>query len=252
MSDPAIQDFLNERKAMWLKKKINTRTSDEDKIALEQEANTLFTLAGWLPDAAKRAKQLSLVSHPGKFTHPSAKVSPIIASAERQADGYLRTGNVDVELDVFGNAAAMDVYKFLNLQLADGETVLQHLEEQTDTIVKLFKMPNVPYETLVSELLAIKQSDTEQVQTSGRLKQVYFPVDAEADEYHLLSTLTSSGMLYQLKERLNRMRFSEEAKAAPEAKKKNQVHASGFFRYFWLGSYRVWRYEATKYQCVKQ
>ena len=228
MLDPAIQGFLNERKELWLKKKITPRTGDEDKITLEQEANELFALSHWLPDAAKRAKQLSLVSHPGKFTHPSAKTSSIIANAERSADGYLRTGNVEVELDVFGNAAAMDVYKFLSVRLEDGQSVLQHLEQQTDTIAKQFKVPDVPYESLAAELLAIKQDDASQAQTSGRVKQVYFPVDAENDEYHLLSILTSSGMMYQLKERLNQMRFSEETKAAREAKKKKQTFNGGY------------------------
>lgn len=228
MLDSAIQDFLNERKALWLKKKISPSTSDEDKITLEQEANTVFTLAAWLPDAAKRAKQLSLVSHPGKFTHPSAKTTPIIATAPRKVDGYLRSGNVAVDLDVFGNAAAMDVYKFLSITLSDGQTVLQHLEQATETITMQFKLPDIAFDTLRTELLAIKQSDTEQTQTSGLVKQVYFPVNAQANEYHLLSILSSSGMMYQLKERLNRMRFADEVKVAREARKKNQVYEGGF------------------------
>lgn len=228
MLDPAIQDFLNERKALWLKKKINTKTSDEEKVTLEQEAKEQFILASWLPDAAKRAKQLSLVSHPSKFTHPSAKTSSIIAQAERSDDGYLRTGNVDVELDVFGNAAAMDVYKFLSTPLNDGKTVLQHLEQNTDTITEQFKLPDSTYEELATGLLAIKQSAEAQTQTSGRVKQVYFPVDGDEDKYHLLSILTSSGMLYKLKERLNQMRFSEKTKIAREAKKKGQAHENGF------------------------
>lgn len=228
MLDPAIQDFLNERQELWLKKKITSRTSDEEKVTLEQEAKELFALNQWLPDAAKRAKQLSLVSHPSKFTHPSAKTSSIIAHAERRPDGYLRTGNVEVELDVFGNAAAMDVYKFLSICLKDGQSVLQHLEQQTDTITKQFTLPGTSYEELASELLAIKQDDNTQSQTSGRVKQVYFPVDIEDEEYHLLSVLTSSGMMYQLKERLNKMRFSESTKAAREAKKKNEASDNGY------------------------
>ena len=35
MLDPAIQDFLNERKAIWLKKKIKTKTTDEEKADFE-------------------------------------------------------------------------------------------------------------------------------------------------------------------------------------------------------------------------
>jgi len=228
MLDPNIQNFLNERKDLWLKKKIKANTSDEEKVVLEQEAKVLFSLSEWLPNAAKRAKQLSLVSHPSKFTHPSAKTSSIIATAESKPDGYLRTGNVEVGLDVFGNAAALDVYKFLSIELKDGQSVLQHLEQQTEIISKAFKLPDTPYDQLASGLLAIKQKGKTTVQTSGKVKQVYFPVDLKKGEYHLLSVLTPSAMIYKLKERLITMRFSEETKLAREAKKKNYAHEQGF------------------------
>ena len=228
MLDPNIQNFLNERKEMWLKKKIKANTSDEEKAVFEQEAGELFALVTWLPNAAKRAKQLSLGSHPCKFTHPSAKTSSIIATADNKADGYLRTGNVEVELDVFGNGAAMDVYKFLSIVLNDGQTVLQHLEQQTDIINKQFQLPDIPYEVLANDLLAIKQKGETTIQTSGKIKQVYFPSKLKSGEYHLLSVLTPSGILYKLKERLIIMRFSEQTKLAREAKKKEQAHEQGF------------------------
>ena len=114
----AIFDFLNERKAAWLKAKLPKDAGSDVQQQLEQEAGDRFALASWLPDAARRVSQLSMVSHPGKFSHPSAKTSSIIASASYAADGYLRSGNVDYALDVFGNAAAMDVYKFLSIVLS--------------------------------------------------------------------------------------------------------------------------------------
>ena len=228
MLDPNIQNFLNERKEMWLKKKIKAKTSEEEKAVFGQEAGELFSLFTWLPNAAKRAKQLSLVSHPSKFTHPSAKTSSIIATADNKPDGYLRTGNVEVELDVFGNAAAMDVYKFLSIVLNDGQTVLQHLAQQTDIISQQFQLPDMPYEALANDLLAIKQKGETTAQTSGKVKQVYFPTDLKAGEYHLLSVLTPSGIMYKLKERLMIMRFSEPTKLAREAKKKEQAHEQGF------------------------
>ncbi|MBN4071571.1 hypothetical protein JYT30_00245, partial [Desulfotalea psychrophila] len=75
MLDSAIQVFLDERKEIWLKSKIKGKTTDEEKIVLERQATEEFSLPSWLPRAAKRAKQLSLVSHPGKFSHPSAKTT---------------------------------------------------------------------------------------------------------------------------------------------------------------------------------
>jgi len=231
MFDSAIQGFLNDRKEAWLKKKIKSNSSEEEKANLEQQANEEFSLAVWLPSAAKRAKQLFLVSHPGKFTHPSAKISSVIASATQAADGFLRTGNVQAELDVFGNAAAMDVYKFLSLELSDGKSILSHLELATPEIEQQLTIPTVSFNEIAQGLLAIKQDDDSIVKTSGKVKQVYFPVD---ESYHLLSVLTPSSLMYKLKERINTMRFSDEAKEAREAKKKNHDHANALSEIYGL------------------
>jgi len=231
MIDPAIQDFLNDRKESWLKKKINGNTTVEERFDIEQQSSDLFSLATWLPNAAKRASQLFLVSHPGKFTHPSAKISSVIASATKAADGFLRTGNVQTELDVFGNAAAMDVYKFLSLELSDGKSILSHLELATPEIEQQLTIPTVSFNEIAQGLLAIKQDDDSIVKTSGKVKQVYFPVD---ESYHLLSVLTPSNLMYKLKERINTMRFSDEAKEAREAKKKNHDHANALSEVYGL------------------
>ncbi len=223
MLDSAIQGFLNDRKEAWLKKKIKSNSSEEEKVDLEKQANEDFSLATWLPSAAKRAKQLFLVSHPGKFTHPSAKISSVIATAIQSPDGFVRTGNIQAELDVFGNAAAMDVYKFLSIELKDGKSILSHLELGTPEIEKQLTIPTASFYEVSQGLLGIKQDDDSAVKTSGKIKQVYFPV---GESYHLLSVLTPSNLMYKLKERINTMRFSDEAKEVREAKKKNHDHAN--------------------------
>lgn len=218
-----IPDFFAERKAAWLKARLKPSLSDEEQAQLQQEASEKFAPANWLPDAARRATQLTMVSHPGKFSHPSAKTSSVIAQSQPANDGYLRSGNVEYELDVFGNAAAMDVYKFLSLQLDDGKTVLTHLEQDSATIKPFFTLPTASYESLKQGLTSIKQLDDSN-KTDHLVKQVYFPVD---DDYHLLSVLTPSGLLTQVKSRIDSIRFSEDTKQAKESRKKNEHHAQG-------------------------
>lgn len=231
MLDPVIQNFLNDRKDSWLEKKITSDATDEERAELERQALDKFSLANWLPDAAKRAKQLSLVSHPAKFSHPSAKTSSIIAKSERRADGFLRTGNVTAELDVFGNAAAIDVYTFLSLQLSDDKTILMHLENKTVEIKEQFTIPTATFGEIEQGLLVITEDHDSVIKTSEIVKQVYFPVD---NDYHLLSVLTASNIMYKLKERINIMRFSDEAKQAREAKKNNHHHDAGFSEVYGL------------------
>ncbi len=219
-----IADFFAERKAAWLKARLKPSLSNENQAQLQQEANEKFALANWLPDAARRATQLTMVSHPGKFSHPSAKTSSVIVKSRQANDGYLRSGNVEYELDVFGNAAAMDVYKFLCLQLDDDKTVLTHLEQDSDAIKTLLNLPTASYESLKQGLISIKQLDDSN-KTDHLVKQVYFPVD---DDYHLLSVLTPSGLLTQVKSRIDSIRFSEETKQAKDSRKKNEHHAPGY------------------------
>ena len=156
-----IKSFFEERKANWLKARVKTSMSDEEQGSLIVEANEKFSLTTWLPDAAKRAAWLSIVSHPGKFSHPSAKTTSIIATGKPGHDGYLRSGNVEYELDVFGNAAAMDVYKFLTLPMGDGQTVLQHLERDSAEIQALLSVSTASYENLKEGFIAVKQINNE-------------------------------------------------------------------------------------------
>lgn len=224
MLEPSVQSFLSERQTAWLKDKLKSASTESEQQNIERQAADKFDLANWLPDAAKRAGQLAMVSHPGKFSHPGAKTSSVIASAERKADGYLRTGNVSAEFDVFGNAAALDVHKFLSLTLSDGQTVLAHLEQDSPLIRQQFNIPT-SFQALRQGLLSIKSADHEKSKTSEKIKQVYFPVD---DSYHLLSLLTPSGLMFKLKERINTLRFSEAAKQARNDRRNQVYNEHGF------------------------
>lgn len=222
----AIHQFFADRKAAWLKAKGKSDATDEEKAELEQQASERFALASWLPDAAKRASQLSIVSHPSKFSHPSAKTTAIIAKAKPKADGYLRTGNLDYALDVFGNAAAMDVYKFLSLPMADGRLVLEHLEYDTPEAKALLGIPTASYDTLKEGFLSVKQSEGNKTYSDRLVKQVYFPV--ADNQYLLLSLLTPSGVITKLKSTIDAMRFSEQASEARDFRRNGQAHETGY------------------------
>ena len=214
MIDKAITEFLDNKKADFLKNKIKINASEEDKFLFKQQANDKYHLKNWLIDASNRAYQLSITSHPAKFVHPNAKVTSIIANCAQKNDGLLRSGNVVIDLDIFGNAAALDVEKFLRIKCFDNKTILQHLEQNTDFIQAQFEHEDIKFDNIRSNFLKIKTSDLDQ--TSDKIKQVYFPV---ADNYHLLSILTPSGIIYKLKQRINEIRFSDTNKKIREALK---------------------------------
>ena len=141
-----------------------------------------------------------------------------MCSKDSFPDGFLKTGNVDVDMDLSGypdNGNSTELYNFLKIPLEDGFTIYQHLVKDTDYIKKQFKVTNIEYKKIKSSLLP-KTKDSNI--TSERLKQVYFPVDGN---YHLLSALTPSGIIYKLKQRINSIRFSDENKAVREALSKH-------------------------------
>lgn len=219
-----IKGFLLERKNSKIKEKIKPNLDESEKQKILDDLEKQFSLEVWLPDAAKRATWLTMVSHPSKFSHPDAKTSSIISNNKKANDGYLRSGNVEYGLDVFGNAAALDVYKFLNLKMSDGNTILNHLERDSEEIKSIFTIPTANYEDLKQGFISIKQSDNSN-KTDRLVKQVYFPTK---NSYNLLSILTPSGLITEIKDRIDQIRFSEETKEAKDFRKENKYHQTGY------------------------
>ena len=221
----SIEAFLNERKELWLKDRLKKAENETVIVELQQQANERFSVQEWLSDAAKRVSQLSMVSHPSKFSHPSAKTSSVIVQADYSVDGYLRSGNVNYSLDVFGNAAAMDVFKFLSVNLENGQTILDAFEQQNEDLKQFIQHSSLDFDALRLAFLVIKENDTS-VKTDHLVKQVYFPVGGE--NYHLLSLLTPSGLITKLKQNIDAIRFSDATKLAKEQRKKNELDDVGY------------------------
>lgn len=241
MVDLAIEKFFIERKEAWAKKNIKSSMSEEEQAVKQQECEDLFALKNWLPKAAKRAGQISISTHPCTFSHPSARknkngyVSSVIARAEKTLDGFLRTGNVDAQDDALGNAAALDVYKFLTLVMADNKSLLDHIKEETELSQTLLAQENCDYAEMRDGFLAMVEADTNVI-TSSKIKQVYFPLDRTSAEqqYHQLSILTNSGHLFEQRRRIDQIRFSDETKKGRDLKRQNQYMEGGFAEIYGL------------------
>ncbi|WP_299491060.1 type I-F CRISPR-associated protein Csy1 [uncultured Shewanella sp.] len=239
MLDPAIVNFFNERKEAWLKKNIKPSMALDEVNELKQACELQFSLNEWLPNAARRAGQISISTHPCTFSHPSSRknkngyVSSVLAAINHSHDGFLKTGNVVAATDALGNAAALDVYKFLTLIMNDGTTLLNHIQQDTELAQTLLTINSASYQALKRGFLAMVESDVEVI-TSGKIKQVYFPIEDDEQQYHQLSLLTNSGLVYQLRSRLDKLRFSDETKALRELKKNNGFSEQGYSEIYGL------------------
>lgn len=241
-----INDFVNGRKELWLEPRLKKATTEEEHMRLHNEAAEKFSVQNWLQDAAKRAGQLSITTHPSKFTHPSAKSTSIIAINSPKNDGYLRTGNVQSALDVFGNAAAMDVYRFLSLQTQDNEeTILDAFENNNEDLEKCITRLGLNFKELQDDFLKIKH-EVGIEKTDHLLKQVYFPIGND-QKYHLLSIVTASGIITELKQRIDGLRFSEDVKEARTARREGKAYHKGYSDLFDL---TIMGYGGTKPQNI--
>lgn len=190
----------------------------DDYISARQEAkpDKWPSKADWLDDAARRAKQITLVTHAPKFTHGDAR--GIGARVERQETiGYLATASLKAPvIDVIGNAAALDVANLLLLE-AGGKRLVDLIQDNDTSSLAAFTNDKVQLETWCDGLSQALAGGV--VTTHTLAKQTYFPVD---EGYHLLSPLFASSLCHALYQRIDQSRFGDEAKVAREARRKNE------------------------------
>ncbi|VEB99763.1 CRISPR type I-F/YPEST-associated protein Csy1 [Cedecea lapagei] len=200
-------------------KRLAADSSLESEILQERrELELRYEPVNWLTDAAKRAGQISLVTHAAKFTHGDSKSSSIFTETDA-VEGYLSTSTLNNPVaDAVGNAAALDIAKLLQTEV-DGDSLLACLKRNDDSaLAALAENPQQLAEWLegFSRALTIKDPVSHKL-----AKQIYFPV---AEGYHLLSPLFSSSLTHALHQKIVAHRFSEESKAAWQARRKNEWH----------------------------
>ena len=104
-----IEEFLADR----LNKKLE-RAADAERDKLRRQ----FDFKVWIDDAARRVTQLQAVTHSLKPIHPDAKGTNLYTVPVKMRVHELLGSHclgLEFEDDVVGNAAALDVYKFLSL-----------------------------------------------------------------------------------------------------------------------------------------
>ena len=225
-----ITDFLTER----LNGKLEKLPADDPK---REELIQQFVPAAWLEDAARRAAQIQVVTHTLKPVHPDAKGTNLYCPPNTlpalDVVGSHCLGD-DFALDVVGNAAALDVYKFLK-QNHEGRSLLDlAIAEDVDFAAALSDFNHNPVQAKIW-----MQAFAGLVLPRGRIashtfaKQIYWPVEAENGEsnFHLLAPLYSSPLAHWLFTRLQDDRFSEEAKAARQARKDNTLSERAVHEY---------------------
>lgn len=190
-------------------------------LKLEQER--LEIVRTWLTDSAPKAYQIKQATHVLKFTHSSAKGSSRLDLFKDLSLPFLSTASLshpilDTAVD---NAAVLGIAKLLTEE-HQGDSLVAALQRGDHRALQaLAENP----EQLAQWLEGFKQVLSDKQPSSHSLaKQIYFPVGD--GQYHLLSPLYSSSLSQALDQRLNAVRFSEQAKARYEERWHVEVDVS--------------------------
>ncbi len=178
----------------------------------------------WLTDAARRAGQISMVTHAPKFTHSDTRSTGVLLRAEdkqrySQSERYLDSLTLnDLPVDVVGNAAALDVARLLQVEY-QGATLLDEVAAGESPAFKELATSNEQAQEWLQGFQAALQ---DKALTSGQLsKQLYFPAAAN---YHLISPLYASSLSHSLYEKLTDSFYSEHTKTLRQARKGEKYH----------------------------
>lgn len=218
----AITAFLQER----LQAKLDKLQPDDPQRA---EVMASFAADEWLVSAAKRVAQIQAVTHSLKPIHPDARgtnlyVEPATLPARAELGSHaLRDA---FESDVVGNAAALDVYKFLKLEVNGRSLLAALLAHDAEALAALDANP-AQAQTLRDAFVSLTQPRAGGPSSHALAKQLYWLTgsDACADgDYALLAPLYATSLAHAVHARLQEDRFGEANKAVRQARKERKAH----------------------------
>lgn len=220
-----IDAFLSRRLEADLKK---LKPDDPKRLFLSDK----YLKEGWLAKAAESVKQIQLVTHVLKATHPDPKIYEATNLYVRPEDqfeqnvigSHVLVGNF--RADVTGNSAVFPIFDFLTERF-DDSSLLQLMQLRDIDLATAMSASPAKSEAWMAALAAIDIPRCLRITSHTFAKQLYWPTgdDPHNDaDYHLLSPLYASSLAHRVFDVLQEDRFSEAAKVAREARKANDFN----------------------------
>ena len=225
----AISAFLQER----LQAKLDKLKPDDPQ---REEVIASFAHDVWLASAAKRVEQIQAVTHSLKPIHPDARGTnlyveprtlPPLAELGSHALGERFVG------DVVGNAAALDVYKLLKLEVNGRSLLTALLAQDADALAALHTDP-AQAQALRDAFVSLTQPRAEGPSSHTLAKQLYWLTGTDASDdahYTLLAPLYATSLAHAVHAQVQEDRFGEANKAARQARRERKMHDGVFHDY---------------------
>lgn len=225
-----IADFLGQRVEAKIADVEKDKKLDDD--AKRQQKRTKlheqFVFNTWLEDAARRVGQIQAVTHSLKAIHPDAKGSSLFREPRSLTPlkelGSHALGLV-FDVDVVGNAAALDIYKFLKLEVQGRSLMSLAIEGDADLGVALSPDADIAHAWMTAFAGLVRSCG--QFSSHTQAKQIYWPVAVDPHDdagFHLLAPLYPTSLIQRFYETLQDDRFGDGAKVARAARKAGEWH----------------------------
>ncbi len=182
-----IDNLLN----VYKKLKDKNHLTDIDKKIDKIKTTTCFYQL-WIEQALIQIDYVTHATHVAKLTHSSSGGSSVIDSIQNNSDNYLTTSSLDKIIydGAYPNAIYSKIVKFLLLEL-DGVTLGDVLKSGDITPLKNF----VDEQKLKTWQTEFKQRLNPTPKADSLAKQIYFPINGQQDNYHLLVVMQSSALI---------------------------------------------------------
>lgn len=218
-------EFIEERREAKLK------TAKADSV---DAVNAKYEYSTWLADAARRVSQIQSVTHVLKASHPDARGTSLFLSSDHLPQHWeIGTHSQPTSIDdVVGNAAALDVYKFLKLEV-QGRSLLDWLRADDPDLLAALSEDEDAAQSWSDAFKGIVR-DPAELSSHQMAKQVYWCITGEPSDdsgFHLLQPMFSSSLAQVVHQEIQAARFSEANVQARQAKRDGRAFDGEYREY---------------------
>ncbi|MCW8208209.1 type I-F CRISPR-associated protein Csy1 [Verminephrobacter aporrectodeae subsp. tuberculatae] len=230
----AVQAFIQERLQTKLDK---LKEDDPERETKRERLRAQYQPAAWIKNAAWRARKIQIATHSIKPAHPDADGTQPYAEPSSLPTlselGSHALGNT-FDVDVVGNAGALDVYAFLKEVEVEGRSLLTALQEEDASALQALHDDATQAKTLRDALLRLTQPRFNRATSHTRAKQLYWLTGSDAcadDGYELLAPLFATSLAHTVHTQVKDARYGKANKAARQARRERKAHGGVFVDY---------------------
>lgn len=241
--------LLEKQKALSdLIKKNAADEAIEKASAAVNDVSSVYQYDNWLARAANSmSKQVTIATHISKGIHSMSQGDSVRFVNDDARPKYL-AGSHNIEsdlLDISGSASALPIYNFINLVIADGITIKNLIESDSEALIEALSDDREIAESHLNAFKSLLTRTVENPVTSEVNKQLMFPLNGDSLEivdindfnYENVIPLYPSVLCHETRAKINKIRFAD--KKTDAAQDAAEVEKDSFLKIKDLASIRL-------------